>query len=306
MNILITGGSRGIGAAIGRILAAPGNRQQFSGNLQKIIDEHHLVRADGNRPSIAEATALAVLALQGDEKQAAVVADLGTWLLSNYSPVYGWGDGQANLVALRAVTALFKTPVPANVKISLERDGQAVVSGVLDAAHLHDVLTLQALVPGSGGKHSWGVKAEPAVPGLGFSLTLMAHVPWRDVPGSGLEYTAKLPARLEVGKPAELELTVAAPANTPTKLRIALPAGVQADSPSLDALVATQTVSHFETEDGAITLHLAALRPGAVFAAKLKVVPTLAGTLHAAATTLEPEGRPQQSSAFKSAVWLVK
>ncbi len=265
-----------------------------------------VVRADGNSPSIAEATALAVLALQTDEKQALLVADLGTWLLSNYSPVYGWGDGQANLAALRAVTALFKTPVPANVKISLERDGKAITSGVLDAAHLHDVLTLEALVPGSGGKHSWGVKADPAVPGLGFSLTLMAHVAWKDDVASGLEFTSTLPDKLEVGKPAELELTVAAPANTQTKLKIALPAGVQPDSPSLDALVATRTITHFETEDGAITLHLVALRPGATFQGKLKVVPTLGGTLHAAATTLEPEGRPQLSSAFKSAVWVVK
>ena len=57
--------------------------------------ESGVVRADGNRPSVAEATALAVLALQADPKQAEVVADLGTWLLANYSPVYGWGDGQA-------------------------------------------------------------------------------------------------------------------------------------------------------------------------------------------------------------------
>jgi len=268
--------------------------------------EAGVVRADGNVPSTAEATALAVLALQADEKQAAVVADLGTWLLANYSPVYGWGDGQANLAALRAVTTLFKAPVPAGVKISLERDGKAVTSGVLDAAHLHDVLTLEALVPGSSGAHTWKVTAEPAVPGLGFSLTLMAHTPWKDELTAGLELTSKLPDDLKVGELAELELTVAAPANTPTKLRLALPAGVQPDSPSLNALVATRTISHFESEDGAITLHLAALRPGATFQGKLKVVPTLGGTLHAAATTLEPEGRPQLASVFKSAVWLVK
>lgn len=265
-----------------------------------------VVRADGVRPSIAEATALAVLALQGDAQHAAVVADLGTWLLASYSQSFGWGDGQANLAALRAVTAIFKSPVPPNVKISLERDGVAVTQGLLDAAHLHDVLTLEALVPGSGGKHSWGIKAEPAVPGLGFSLTLFAHVPWKDDPSSGLEYTATIPARLEVGKTAELELTVAAPANTATRLRIALPAGVVADTPSLDLLVSAGSISRYETEDGAITLHLLALRPGATLQAKLKVVPTLAGTLHAAATTLEPEGRPQLASAFKSAVWVVK
>lgn len=269
------------------------------------VDEG-VVRADGYRPSVTEATALAVLALQGDEKQAAVVADLGTYLLSGYSPTFGWGDGQANLLALRAVTQLFKDPVPPNVKISLERDGKAVTSGVLDAAHLHDVLTLDALVPGSGGKHTWGVKAEPAVPGLGFSLLLMAHVPWKDEIASGLEYTAVLPATLEVGKTAALGLTIAAPANTETKLKLALPAGVQADTLSLDQLVTAKIINRFETEDGAIILHLAALRPGATHQATVKVVPTLAGTLHAGATTLEPEGRPQLASAFKSPVWVVK
>jgi hypothetical protein len=268
--------------------------------------DNGVVRADGNRPSVAEATALAVLALQGDEKQAAVVADLGTWLLSNYSPVYGWGDGQANLAALRAVTLIFKSPVPPDVKISLERDGQPIVSGVLDAAHLHDVLTLEALTPGSKGNHTWGVKADPAVPGLGFSLTLMAHRPWKDELASGLEYTAKLPAKLEVGKPGELELTVAAPANTETKLKLALPAGVQADTPSLDALVDAHTIIRFDTEDGAITLHFPPSNAGATVSLKLKVVPTLAGTLHPAATTFEPEGRPQLVSSFKPAVWVVK
>ena len=268
--------------------------------------ESGVVRTDGNRPSVAEATALALLALQSDEKQAATVADLGTWLLSNYSPVYGWGDGQANLAAMAAVTALFKTPVPANVKISLERDGKPIATGILDATHLHDVLTLEAFAPGSGGNHSWGVRADPAVPGLGFSLTLFAHRPWRDEVTTGLEYTAKLPAKFEVGVAAELELTIAAPASTQTKLKLALPAGVQADTPSLDALVSAQSISHFETEDGAITLHLPAVGGGATQTLKLKVVPTLAGTLHPAATTLEPEGRPQLVSAFKPAVWMVK
>lgn len=268
--------------------------------------ESGVVRADGVPPSVAEATALAVLALQSDEKQAPVVADLGTWLLANYSPVVGWGDGQANLAALRAVTAIFKTPVPADVKISLERDGQPIVSGVLDAAHLHDVLTLEALAPGSKGNHTWGVRADPAVPGLGFSLTLFAHRPWRDELASGLEYTAKLPAKFEVGKPGELELTVGAPANTQTRLKLALPAGVQADTVSLDALVDAHSILRFETEDGAITLHLPSVSAGATQSLKLKVVPTLAGTLHPAATTLEPEGRPQLVSSFKPMVWSVK
>ena len=112
--------------------------------------------------------------------------------------------------------------------------------------------------------------------------------------------------KFEVGKPGELELTLAAPANTETKLKLALPAGVQADTPSLDALVDAHSITRFETEDGAITLHLPSMAAGATATLKLKVVPTLAGTLHPAATTLEPEGKPQLVSSFKPAVWTVK
>jgi hypothetical protein len=48
------------------------------------------------------------------------------------------------------------------------------------------------------------------------------------------------------------------------------------------------------------------MNAGATRELKFKVVPTLAGTLHAAATTLEPEGQPQLASAFKPAVWTIK
>ncbi len=263
-----------------------------------------VVRADGEKPSVAEATALSVLALQKNDK--APVADLGSWLLGHYSPVWGWGDGEANLWALRAVTSLFKEKVPAGVKVSLLRDGKPVLEGTLDAAKLLDVLSLDAPAVGSAGKHEWTVKAEPAVAGLGFSLTLQAYVPWKDEPGGGLELQVKQPPKLQVGEPADLELTAAATANVPVKLRLALPAGVQHDSPSLDALVSQGTVTRYETEDGAVTLHLRPLTAGASFTGKLKVVPTLAGTLHAAANTMSPEDRPQLARDFAPATWVVR
>ncbi|MFT3838526.1 MAG: alpha-2-macroglobulin family protein [Myxococcaceae bacterium] len=262
-----------------------------------------VVRPDGLTPSTAEATAMAVLALQGDDK--APVADLGSWLLGNYSPVWGWGDGQANLVAMRAVTQLFKDKVPEGVKITLERDGKNVLEGTLDAAALKDVLSLDAPAVGSAGKHEWKVSATPAVPGLGFSLTLAAYVPWKDEPGGGLELTVKQPPKLSVGETAELDLVAAAPANQRVKLRLSLPAGVQHDTPSLDQLIASGTVERYETEDGAVTLHLRPLNPGATFNGKVKVVPTLAGTLHASANTMAPEDRPLQARDFAPATWIV-
>jgi hypothetical protein len=263
-----------------------------------------VVRADGLVPSTMEATALAVLALGPTDP---LSADLGTALLGGYSPYSGWGDGRANLLALRAVVQLFKDPVPANVKIVLERDNAAVVSGTLDAAKLQEVLTLVSDAQGSAGTHKWTVRSEPAVPGLGFSLTLQAHVPWKDEPPPpGLELSVQMPPKLEVAKAAELSLTVAAPASQATVLKLALPAGVQADRPPLDALVSAGRLSHYESEDGALTLHLPGLNSGAVFQASIRVVPTLSGTLHADATTLMPEGRADLGHAFKPVVWNIR
>src|SRR5258706_5657889 len=94
-----------------------------------------VVRPDGRVPNIAEATALAVLALTIDPKidpklvDPKIVPDLGATLLGSYNTFTGWGDGHANLACMRAVIDLFKTPVPANVKVTLTMDGKPGVAG---------------------------------------------------------------------------------------------------------------------------------------------------------------------------------
>lgn len=280
-------------------------------NLEKVPDggaflkvESGVVRADGLAPSTIEATALAVLALAGEEK--APLADLGTFLLGGYSPYSGWGDGRTNLVALRAVTTLFKDPLPSSVHLVLERDGQQLAEGTLGADKLKEVVTLDATAAGSSGRHHWTVRAEPPVAGLGYALSLVAWVPWKDEPGGGLELTTKLPATMKVGDAAELELTAAVPSGMPTALRLSLPAGVQPEGPSLEALVSGGQVLRFETEDGAIVLHLPALSSGSVFQAKLKVVPTLAGTLQSGASEFGPEGSARQRRFFAPKTWTIR
>jgi hypothetical protein len=262
-----------------------------------------VVRADGNPPSVEEATALAVLALQADPSS--TVAELGSTLLGTYNPRYGWGDGQTNLAALRAVLALFKEPLPASVALTLARDGKSVLQGSFDALKLQEVVTLEAQADGSAGAHTWTLAAEPAVPGLGFALTLGAHVPWVDGPSDGVRLEVTLPAKLVVGHSVSVGLLAALPSGTATALRLALPAGVQADSPSLAALVGAGTISRFETEDGAITLHVLPLGTGSSFAATVKVVPTLAGTLKSPPSTLTPEGRPLQARDFAPKTWVI-
>jgi hypothetical protein len=245
-----------------------------------------VVRADGTAPSIAEATALAVLALAGDPD--APLADLGATLLGSYSLALGWGDGRANLAALQAVLQLFDKPVPPNVTITLTRDGQPVTSGVLEADKLGKVLVLEAPAPGLSGLHTWELAAEPAVPGLGFSLALHAWVPWpRQSARGGLELSAPTAVTANVGKPVELALGAIAPSAVPLRIEHALPAGVQADTVSLDRLVAAGTITRYELSDGKLVLEAPALSPGQLFTARYRAIPTLAGKLRSGPSSIE-------------------
>lgn len=261
-----------------------------------------VVRADGVAPSTYEATALAVLALQKNP----AVADLGTWLMAGYSASWGWGDGRANLVALRAALELFREPVPAGVRVTVERDGQPMAEGTLDAAALKDVLTVDAPAAGSVGAHEWTVKAEPPVPGLGYSLQVVAFTPWKAPESGGVFLTTTLPASLSVGQPADVLLSAALPAGTPMALVLPLPAGVQADAPSLDALISSGQVTRYERQDGQLELHLPPQVPGSVFGATVRVVPTLAGKLQAGPPTLAPEGQPGLAKRFAPMTWSVR
>lgn len=266
--------------------------------------ESGVVRPDGRAPSAWEATAMAILALDGVPD--APLADLGTFLLSGYSPYAGWGDGRANQVALRAALQLFKAPVPEGVKVVVERDGQEVVTGTLDARALQDVLVLDAPATGSAGSHAWTIRAEPPVPGLGYSLQLVAYAPWKDEPGGGLELTATLPAAVKVGLPAAVKLTAAMPGGLAMRLDLSLPAGVQADSTSLEKLVSKGAVLRHESEDGRLTLHLPAQANGAVWTEEVAVVATLAGTLHTGASRLEVEEQPSRGKDFAPLTWKVE
>lgn len=266
--------------------------------------ETGVVRADGTVPSETEATALAVLALAGDK--GAPLADLGTSLLAGYQPGWGWGDGRTNLLSLQAAMALFSQPLPSEVRVVLERDGKTVTEGTFDAKALRDVLSMEAAAPGSSGAHTWTVRAEPAVPGLGYSLTLSAYVPWKAEKGQGLELAVKAPSEAKVGMPVEVTVQAASPANMALQLRYALPAGVQVDTPSLTKLVAEQKISKYDMEDGALTLSLPPRGAGEPFLASFRVVPTLAGTLQGGASSLAPVDRPDLVSYVPPSRWTVR
>src|SRR5690606_5042921 len=90
-----------------------------AGGHRELTVAEGIVRADGLRPGVVEASALAVLALEGDPEAKDIIPELAATVLAGYSPARGWGDGRANLVALEAVTRLFADPIPEGVAITL-------------------------------------------------------------------------------------------------------------------------------------------------------------------------------------------
>ncbi|RKH47289.1 hypothetical protein D7X96_16590 [Corallococcus interemptor] len=266
--------------------------------------EPDTVRADGQVPSEAEATAMAVLALRGDAK--APLPDLGAWLLAHYTPGLGWGDGQANRVGLRAALALFKDPLPARVRVTVARDGQVVTEGTYDTKALREVLALEAAAPGSAGTHAWTVRAEPAVPGLGFSLALSAAVPWKAETKGGLQLAVTGPKEARVGQLTNVRVQVGAPASLPLRFQQDLPAGVQVDPASLAALVASGQVTSWDVQDGALSLDLAPREQGAPVLVEFRVLPTLGGTLQAGAARLDVPGRPDITASLPPSTWAVR
>lgn len=245
-----------------------------------------VVRADGVRPSTLEATALAVLALEGDPK--APLADLGAAILAGYSPSWGWGDGRANLVCMQAVQRLFKDPVPPDTRIVLSMDGKPVAEGTLSRERVREVMTLAADSIGASGSHHWEVKSEPAVPGLGFSLSVTTWGPWpKPSAGEGVELSLQPPAKPVAGKPAIISVRAVAPAGRELEVRVSLPAGVQPDTGALDVLVEQGTLARYETSDGLVEMYASGLEPAEVFSAELRVIPTLTGTLQTGASSLE-------------------
>src|SRR5690606_36063099 len=138
------------------------------------------------------------------------------------------------------------------------------------------------------GSHEFSITAQPAPPGIGFSVALREWWQWRmQTSHQGLELYLTPNIDLTVGKPADLAVTALPPANGTVYLRHAPPADVPPERPRLEALVTAGQLSRFEVAVGKVELYVNPLQPGQVFTAKYKVIPTLAGTLHAAASLIE-------------------
>jgi hypothetical protein len=264
-----------------------------------------VVRADGSRPSEEEATARALLALQGDA-EAPWLADLASTLLGSYRPGRGWGDGRTNLAVLAALAAAVPEPVRGPIEVTLGRDGNTIGRATLDLQRGQHVVVLQAADDAPGKPRTLVVTADPPAPGLTFTLTRRA---WRARDAAddraGLDLVATLSDDVRVGHVAALDLEAAAPAGLPLTIAIPLPAGVDALPTALDSLQAGGVIAAWRSDAGALTLDVPPLSPGGRFQASVPLVATLKGDLHAAPPRLAPTHDPDHGTHADPIVWRV-
>jgi hypothetical protein len=262
-------------------------RKKITDSVKKSSDgasflpvEDGVRRADGGTPSVVEATARALLALQDHDESKALRADLGAYILQSYRPGRGFGDGTTNRFALLAIAAAFSEPLPEKVAITMIVNDGEPTTEVLEGARLHDMVTLTAKATRLGESVKVVLSSEPALPGLTFVAAADWSVPF--VPpaaDAGLSLEKTLPQRLVVGTPATLSLTAVAPGGAPMTITIGLPAGVDVVTRSLEQLVEQRTITRFTVSEGTMTLEIPSRAQGELFTAKLQVVPTLAGVL---------------------------
>lgn len=271
-----------------------------------LVPPSGVVRADGQAPGTIEATALAVLALETDPQAKPLLADLGATLLGAYRPGPGFGDGRTNLLALRAVLALFTEPVPSRIEVKVSQDGRVLSSGVLEGDRLKDVVVLEADLPTAAGAHQYQIEATPAVPGLGYTLQLRYYVPWKEEErAQGLELMVDVAKDAAAGRPTDVALRGIAPDGAAVLIHHALPAGVLPDKGSLEALVQAGTIESYTTPDGAVDLVVPEREQGQSLLLRYRVVPTLAGKLHATASSISLQNEPDQIRYVPPATWIV-
>ena len=128
------------------------------------------------------------------------------------------------------------------------------------------------------GAHTWQIVAEPAVPGLGYSLDarILGAVGSRRLRRDGAVVAA---GGRGFGRQADRQSRSRAVAPSGVELHIqhALPAGVQVDTPSLEALVAADTITRFEVSAGFVDLYVDELDPGQTVCGQLPRDPDAGG-----------------------------
>jgi hypothetical protein len=248
-------------------------------------------RADGSPVTEADALAAASLALDGDR-------DLAAALLGAYHPSWGFGSGQASLLALDALAVLGGEELPEQVTVSLWLDGEQIESAELRSDALRETVVLSVPAP-TRGEHRWEIRSDGAWPGLSWHLDLDSWVPWDGLVGpEGLELQLEH-EELELGRSAEIQLVAAAPRGQELLISHSPPVGFVIDEDSITG------GSVERLDDRSLTVRVPATQEGLVTVG-YTVTPTLRGSLNPGPATVALARDPELVTAVPPEAWIVR
>ncbi|MCB9670185.1 MAG: hypothetical protein H6734_11980 [Alphaproteobacteria bacterium] len=224
------------------------------------------VRGVSGGPTHTERLAVAWLAL-ADRDDLPLKGDLLAELLESWSATSGFAGGWADALALQALQEGLPSLDQA-VTVVLERDGMEVGRGALDPAQPNQPLVL--LADGGG---SYTLRAQPEVPGLVFTSTHTAWMPFTGDEGvAGVDVEVSQ-GPLHAGRAGRLKLTVAAPSGARVTLHQGIPAGTVVEVPLRPEIVGSEV---FQDHVELVTRPFAA---GTILEIDLTVTPMYAGRM---------------------------
>ena len=248
-------------------------------------------RADGSAVTSADALAAASLALDGDR-------DLAAALLGAYHPSWGFGSGQASLLALDALAVLGGEELPEQVTVGLWLDGEQIETAQLRSDALRETIVLTVPAP-TRGEHRWEIRSDGAWPGLSWHLDLDSWVPWTGLTGpEGLELQLEH-GDLELGRSAEVLLVAAAPRGQELLISHSPPVGFVIDEDSITG------GSIERLDDRSLTVRVPSTQEGLV-TVSYSVTPTLRGSLHPGPATVALASAPELMTAVPPTAWTVR
>lgn len=236
-----------------------------------------LRRADGHWITSAEATAAGALALSADS---GLASELATALLGMHRAWGGWSDGEGDLLVLRALSAALPNPDGPVPELIVSVDGTEVARATVNPSEPHKSLVVRAPVSASGAHQ---VLVTGGGPGLSFTLSTRAWVPWGPAARGVAEIGVEAPDRLTVGTVASVRVRVATPSSIRSNLILGLPAGVRADSEGMDRLVREGAFTSWTGSEGSVLVRGFA---GGGWEGDIPVVAALAGRVSAAPSRL--------------------
>ncbi|MDP6636610.1 MAG: MG2 domain-containing protein [Phycisphaerae bacterium] len=261
------------------------------------------------------ATALAILAMRGDKRYAAVVSDALRWLAGKRDPSGTWGATQSTIMALKAITE--GAPKAggrrdADARLTIGSSGSNAAPAVLNipAAKSDAVHTAAIARPAGDGPVQLNVNAQGAD---GLPYQVVVHY-YTQRPATPAEAPVRITvdydrSNLQVGQTVTVTAAITNTAPNTANMLLAdvgTPPGFSVDASSLEKLLAAGKIERYTVTSRGVIFYITRLNARKKLTLQYRMTAKLPLKAQTAPTTVYPYYEPQQLSAAEPATFIVQ